>query len=249
MLAAVFTLTACVPDIDLAGNAWTSNSNYYEDGERVDTEFALVCTSTNSGTLFISITYDDEPMGMCLAMPFTYTWDDNHGTATATLEFPEDWKGRKSMDKGTYSFTINMDYTKTEGLVVTSSDIERMLGVPCTKLNLTKNSYAKPSAMTGTRWMMDFDYSYDDYDSEYTEHYRYELEFVSATAAVLNMSMTEDGDEAENMRWNVNYTYSGGVGRTSIYFDGETVKGGFYMTDDTHMTFTDGMNRLNLVKQ
>lgn len=251
VLAAVFTMTACVPDIDLAGNAWTSNSTISYDGERADYEFALVCTSASSGTLFISMTYEDEPMGMCFAMPFTYTWDDNHGTATATLEFPEDWKGRKGMAKGTYSFAIDMDYTKTEGLVVTSSDIERMMEVPCTKLNLTKKDYAKPSAMTGTRWAMDFDWAIelpDDGGSE-TEHYSYELEFVSATAAVLNLSMTEDGDESENMRWNVNYTYSGGVGHTSIYFDGETVKGGFYMPDANHMTFTDGMNRLNLVKQ
>ena len=225
VLAAVFTMTACVPDTDLAGYAWTSSGYYYEDGERADYEFALVCTSANSGTLFVSMTYDSDPVGMCLAMPFTYTWDDNHGTATATLEFPEDLKGRRGIAKGTYTFTINMSYTKTEGLVVSISDIERMLEFPCTNMGLSKKDYAKPS------------------------HYLYELEFVSATAAVLNLGMTEEGDEAENMRWNVNYTYSGGVGHTSIYDEGMTVNGGFYMPDADHMTFTDGMNRLNLVKQ
>ena len=249
VLAAVFTMTACVPDTDLAGYAWTSSGYYYEDGERADYEFALVCTSANSGTLFVSMTYDSDPVGMCLAMPFTYTWDDNHGTATATLEFPEDLKGRRGIAKGTYTFTINMSYTKTEGLVVSSSDIERMLEFPCTNMGLSKKDYAKPSAMTGTHWTMEFDYSYDGMDSEESTHYLYELEFVSATAAVLNLGMTEEGDEAENMRWNVNYTYSGGVGHTSIYDESMTVNGGFYLPDADHMTFTDGMNRLNLVKQ
>lgn len=250
MLAAVLTMTACQPDIDLAGYAWTSSGYYYEDGERADYEFALVCTSANSGTLFVSMTYDSDPVGMCLAMPFTYTWDDNHGTATATLEFPEDLKGRKGMAKGTYTFKINMSYTKTEGLVVSSSDIERIFEVPCTGMVLTKKNYAKPSAMTGTRWAMEYDETIDVPEGEnLTAHYCYELEFVSTTAAVLNISMTEEGDETENMRWNVNYSYSGGVGSTSIYADGETVKGGFYMPDATHMTFTDGMNRLNLVKR
>ena len=251
-LAALIALafTSCVPDIDLAGHAWTSNTYCFDGGERVDTEFALVCTSTNSGTLFISQTYAGEDMGICFAMPFTYTWDDNQGTATATLEFPEDLKGRKSMSKGTYTFKINMYYTKTEGMVVTSSDIERVLEIPCTSMALTKNDFAKPSAMTGTRWSVEFDEAIDAPDDmSMTAHYRYELEFVSTTAAVLNLNYTEDGGDAENMNWNVNYTYADGVGLTSISFYGETVKGGFYMPDDTHMTFTDGENRLNLVKQ
>ena len=250
LLAAVLTMAACQPDIDLVGYAWTSSNYYYEDGERVDYEFAFVCTSASSGTLFVSVTYEGEANGMCLAMPFTYTWDDNQGTATATLEFPEDLKGRKSMSKGTYSFTINMYYTKTEGMVVTSSDIERVLEIPCTSMALTKNDFAKPSAMTGTRWSVGFDEAIDAPDNmSMTAHYRYELEFVSTTSAVLNLNYTEDGGEAENMNWNVNYTYADGVGLTSISFYGETVKGGFYMPDDTHMTFTDGENRLNFVKQ
>lgn len=251
VLAAVFTMTACVPDTDLAGYAWTSTGYYEEDGERVNTELTLVCTSSNSGTLFLSENYGDDAMGFCLVMPFTYTWDDNQGTATATLEFPEDWKGRKASPKGTYTFTISMYYTKTEGLVITSSGIEQMLEVPCTGLNMVKKEYAKPTNMTGTRWAMEFDNTIDIPEGgTETTHYRYELEFVSATGAILNLVMSEEGDdEPTTERWNVNYTYADGVGHTSIYFDGENVNGGFYMPDATHMLFSDGMNGLIFTKQ
>ena len=133
------TFTSCVPDIELAGYVWTATGGYYEEGHLVNTELAMVCTTPNSGTLFLSEIYDDE-MGFCFVMPFTYTWDDNQGTATATFEIPDDWKGRKSLSKGTYTSTISMYYTKTEGLVVTSSDIERLLEFPCTGLNLVKKT-------------------------------------------------------------------------------------------------------------
>lgn len=245
------TMTACVPDTELAGYAWTGSGSYYEDGEQVNTELTMVCTSSNSGTLFLSETYGDEEMGLCLAMPFTYTWDDNQGTATATLEIPDDWKGRNGQAKGTYTFTISMSYTKTEGLIISSSSIEQMFEVPCTSLAMVKKDYAKPTDMTGTRWAMEFDEFVDIPDGgTVTAHYRYELEFVTATSAVLNMVMREEGyDESENEHWNVNYTYADGVGHTSIYFDGENVKGGFYMPNATYMTFSDGINGLDLVKQ
>lgn len=246
LLATIFTMTACTHDIDLAGYAWTGSGSYTEDGERIDNEFALVCTSTSEGTLFLSENYGNEPMGFCLAMPFTYTWDDNKGTVTAKLELPDGWKGKA---KGTYAFRLPINYTKNEGLVMDLSNLRMMLELPYPSINLTQKEYAKPADMTGTRWTMEFDGDIYGSEERLTSHYRYELEFVNSSAAVLNLSMTEEGDEAENMRWNVNYTYSKGVGRTSIYFDGETVKGGFYMPDDTHMTFSDGENLLNLVKQ
>lgn len=247
VLAAVFTMTACVPDTDLAGYAWTYDNIITYDNDPARYECVLVCTSSSSGMLFIGLTYEDEARGICFAMPFTYTWDDNEGTATATLEFPDEWKGKA---KGTYTFSFNMYYTKTEGLVVSSRDIEHLFELPCTGLNMVKKDHAKPAAMTGTRWVMEFEEIVDIPEGGVdTNHYHYELDFVNQTGAVLNLSMTDVYDEVENMRWNVNYTYSEGVGRTSIYFDGENIKGGFYMPDDTHMTFTDGENWLNFVKQ
>ena len=242
---AVLTFTSCVPDIDLAGNAWTNTGYYYEDGERVTTELTLVCTSTNSGTLFISERYSGDPMGSCFAMPFTYTWNDNQGTATATLEFPEDWKSGKASPKGTYTFSISMYYTKTEGLVISSSDIEQMLEIPCTSLGMVKKEHAKPTNMTGTRWVMEFDDTIDIPEGgTETTHYHYELHFISAATATLALT-SEDWNE----RWSINYTYADGVGRTSINFDGENVNGGFYMPNENTMLFSDGMNGLYFVKQ
>lgn len=252
-LAAVVLLTsglftACVPDIELSGYAWTANGKQTVDHQKVETELALVCNSTSSGMLFLSESYPDE-MGFCLAMPFTYTWNDNEGTATATLEIPDELYDRKDVGKMKQNLTINMYYTKTEGLVVTSSDIEHLLEFPCTGTQLTKKDFAKPASMVGSRWVAEIDDEIDFSDNE-TAHYRYDLEFVNDKGAVLVLTMSEEGsDESEVERWNVNYSYSNGVGTTSIYLFGETAQGGFFMPDDTHMTFSDGENLLRFVKQ
>ncbi|MCR5822541.1 MAG: hypothetical protein K6F85_06475 [Bacteroidales bacterium] len=230
--------TACVPDIDLKGHAWTGNANYNEDGERINNEFALVCNSDNSGTLFISETSADDPMGLCLVMPFSYTWDDNNGTATIKYENPEEQK--------TQTFTMPLSYTKTEGLVAYLDNLKTLLDIPYPNINLTSKNYANPSSLVSTHWVMDFD---EEIGEEEEIHYHYELEFVNATGAVLSLTTTEGGEENLEDRWNVNYTYSNGVGHTSIYFFGETIKGGFYLPDATHMIFSDGENRLNLVKK
>lgn len=247
-LLIVGLFTACVPDIELSGYAWTANGKQTVDHQKVETELALVCNSTSSGMLFLSESYPDE-MGFCLAMPFTYTWNDNEGTATATLELPDDYLDRKGVAKMKKDFTINMHYTKTEGLVVTSNDIEHLLEFPCTNTPLTKKDFAKPASMVGTRWVAEIDDEIDFSDNE-TVHYRYDLEFVNDKGAVLVLTMSEEGsDESEVERWNINYSYSNGVGTTSIYSFGETAQGGFFMPDDTHMTFSDGVNLLRFVKQ
>ncbi len=247
-LLIVGLFTACVPNIELSGYAWTANGQQTIDHQKVETELALVCNSPNGGMLFLSESYPYE-MGFCMALPFTYTWNDNEGTATATLELPDDYLDRKGVAKMKKDLKINMHYTKTEGLVVTSNDIEHLLEFPCTNTPMTKKDFAKPASLVGTRWVAEIDDEIDFSDNE-TAHYRYELEFVNDKGAVLVLIMKEDGsDESEMERWNVNYSYSNGVGSISIYSFGETAKGGFYMPDDNHMTFSDGENLLKFVKQ
>lgn len=224
-------MTACTPEQELAGSAWgNSVSGTDSDGDHYTATYTMVLNTSSSGMLFLSISYADDEMPFCFAMPLTYTWDDNQGTATATLTIPEE---------GTMSFNIPLSWSKTTGLQASFSSIEHTfeIGGP---IELEQKSFAKPSSMEGTTWTMNI--SGDD------EEYNYELKFVNATSAVLNLALVE-GDYTENLRWNINYNYSAGIGTTSIYADGETVKGGFYMPDDTHMLFSDGENGLLLTKQ
>ena len=224
-------MTACTPEQELAGSAWgNSVSGTDSDGDHYTATYTMVLNTSSSGMLFLSISYADDEMPFCFAMPLTYTWDDNQGTATATLTIPEE---------GTMSFNIPLSWSKTTGLQASFSSIEHTfeIGGP---IELEQKSFAKPSSMEGTTWTMNI--SGDD------EEYNYELKFVNATGAVLNLTMVE-GEDSENMRWNINYTYSSGLGITSIYFDGENVKGGFYMPDDNTMIFSDGENGLTLTKQ
>lgn len=241
--------TACVPNIELEGNAWTGNWTYTEDGESYAVEVTMIFTDDKSGTLFLSENYEGDAVGGCLVMPFTYTWEDNRGTVSATLDLPNEWKGRKA--KGTYSFSFTMYYTKVEGLVVTSGDIERLFEIPFTSIPFVKRDYATPTTMVGTSWTMDYDdvLEAEEGNDAIQIHYHYQLEFVDANGAVLNLTMNEYGDETTSERWNVNYTYDKGVGRTSVYFEGETVKGGFYMPNNQRMIFSDGVNLLQLSKQ
>lgn len=224
-------MTACTPEQELAGSAWgNSVSGTDSDGDHYTATYTMVLNTSSSGMLFLSISYADDEMPFCFAMPLTYTWDDNQGTATATLTIPEE---------GTMSFNIPLSWSKTTGLQASFSSIEHTfeIGGP---IELEQKTFAKPSSMEGTTWTMNI--SGDD------EEYNYELKFVNATGAVLNLALVE-GDYTENMRWNINYTYSGGIGTTSLYADGENIKGGFYMPDDTHMLFSDGENGLSFTKQ
>lgn len=229
LMAGLFA--ACKPEIELAGSAWSNSvSGTDSDGDHYTATYTMVCNTASSGMLFLSISYADDEMPFCFAMPLTYTWDDNQGTATATLTIPEE---------GTMSFNIPLSWSKTTGLQASFSSIEHTfeIGGP---IELEQKSFAKPSSMEGTTWTMNI--SGDD------EEYNYELKFVNATGAVLNLALVE-GDYTENMRWNINYTYSGGIGTTSLYADGENIKGGFYMPDENTMLFSDGENGLLLTKQ
>jgi len=252
LLSMVFT--SCVPDLELAGHAWSASGNTNYDGDPVTIQTDMICTSTSEGTLFLSMGDLGEPMDACIAMPFTYTWDDNRGSATATLQLPEYLKGRKLAAKGTYTFLISMSYTKTEGLVITSNDIERVLGFPCTSTILTESNYAKPASMSGTSWTLTLDEEVDHTDENgltTTEVYQnlYNLEFTSSTAARLSLTVSDDGNIDEYLVWDVSYDYTGGVGHTTITFDEETVQGAFFLPDANHLTFTDGINRLNLTQK
>ncbi len=229
LMAALFA--ACKPEIELSGSAWSNSvSGADDDGDHYTATYTMVLNTSSSGMLFLSISYADDEMPFCFAMPLTYTWDDNQGTATATLTIPEE---------GTMSFNIPLSWSKTTGLQASFSSIEHTfeIGGP---IELEQKTFAKPSSMDGTTWTVEFD---DEMD-----HFVYELNFVSATAAVLNLTMVE-GEDSENMRWNVNYSYSEGIGTTSIFWEGENIRGGFYMPDATHMLFSDGENGLTFTKQ
>ena len=222
---------ACNPEIELAGSAWSNSiSGTDSDGDAYTATYTLVCSSASSGMLFLTVGYAEDEMPFCFVMPMTYTWDGSKGTATATFSHPE---------IGTQTFSIPLSWSKTTPLQASFSSIARAfeIGWP---LELEQKSFAKPSSMEGTTWMTEF--------NEDMDHFIYEIKFVSTTAAVLNLTMTEGG-ESENLRWNINYSYSGGVGTTSIYWEGENVQGGFYMPDDNTMLFSDGENGLTFTKQ
>lgn len=222
---------ACTPEIELAGSAWSNSvSGADDDGYHYTATYTMVCNTASSGMLFLTVSYADDEMPFCFAMPMTYTWDGNKGTATATLTIPEE---------GTMSFNIPLSWSKTTGLQASFSSIEHTfeIGGP---IELEQKSFAKPSSMEGTTWTMNI--------SGDGEEYNYELKFVNATGAVLNLTMVE-GEDSENMRWNVNYSYSEGIGTTSIFWEDENIRGGFYMPDATHMLFSDGENGLSFTKQ
>lgn len=229
LMAGLFA--ACKPEIELAGSAWSNSvSGADDDGDHYTATYTMVCNTASSGMLFLTVSYADDEMPFCFAMPMTYTWDGNNGTAIATLSIPEE---------GTQTFSIPVTWSKTTPLSASFNQIAQVFGI-CWPLELEQKSFAKPSSMEGTTWTMNI--SGDD------EEYNYELKFVNATGAVLNLALVE-GDYTENMRWNINYTYSGGIGTTSLYADGENIKGGFYMPDENTMLFSDGENGLLLTKQ
>ena len=224
-------MTACTPEQELAGSAWgNSVSGTDSDGDHYTATYTMVCNTASSGMLFLSVSYADDEMPFCFAMPMTYTWDGNNGTATATLSIPEE---------GTQTFSIPVTWSKTTPLSASFNQIAQVFGIGW-PLELEQKSFAKPSSMEGTTWTMNI--SGDD------EEYNYELKFVNATGAVLNLTMVE-GEDSENMRWNVNYSYSEGIGTTSIFWEGENIRGGFYMPDENTMLFSDGENGLLLTKQ
>lgn len=225
------TMTACTPDYEIANSAWKGDvSGTDSDGDHYTATYTMVLNTSSSGMLFVSISYAADEMPFCFAMPITYTWDDNQGTATATLTLPEE---------GTQTFSIPLSWSKTTSFQASFNSIEHAFGIGG-PLELEKKGFANPSSMEGTTWTMSISGEYDESN--------YELKFVNATGAVLNLALVE-GEYTENLRWNINYTYSAGIGTTSIYFDGENIKGGFYMPDENTMLFSDGENGLLLTKQ
>ena len=225
-------MVACTSDFELAGSAWSNSyTGIDDDGDAYTATYTLVCNSESSGMLFLNISYADDEMPFCFAMPMTYTWDGSEGTAKATLKNPE---------VGSMTFSIPLSYSKETGLQATFTSIELLMEIG-SPLELKKQNFAKPSTVNGTTWATSF--------SNYGENYNYELNFTSSTAAVLNLTMSEGFGDWETMNWNVNYSYSHGIGTTSITFDGETIEGGFYMPDNNTMLFSDGENGLLLTKK
>lgn len=224
-------LTACGNDIELNGSAWSNyTTGIDEEGDQYKVTYTMVCNEASSGMLFVNVDYG-EPMSFCFALPFGYTWDGGQGKATVLAELAEEEP---------MQFSIPLSWSKTTGLQASFGELCRALELPDGPLELVQQSFSKPASMVGTTWTVEFD---DDID-----HIVYELQFVSATAAVLTGTMTE-GEARKNARWNINYSYADGVGTTNIYSNGENVQGGFYMPDGNHLFFCDGENGLLFNKQ
>ena len=238
-LLAAGLFASCNPETELAGKAWTGTAiSTDSDGDRYEATLTLVCSSDNEGMLFVSEDYGD-PMFFCFAMPVSYTWDGGHGTATVTFSHPE---------LGSYTWTMDLDWTKAEGLRITApTSMSNELELPgFVNFALEGKSFAKPSTMEGKTFAAEFVENYDGWDVAFD----YELRFLTATTGILNLSMSEEGvDEVESERWNINYTYKNGIGKASLFFEGETSQGGFYMPDENHILFSDGENGLMMTKQ
>lgn len=247
LMAALFA--ACVPDQDIAGARWSDTWIYTEEGEQFTVNLDLVLNTESTGTLFLNETHSGMPMGGGFAIPVNYTWDDNHGTATGTVDLTELYMAKTVLPKGGQAVTLDMDYTKVEGFRVTlGGELGQWFGI--VNHTLQRKEYVKNPALEGTTWLAEWDEQDEDWGGELgVHHYRYEMNFTSGTAAVLNMQYTDpDGDTMDD-RWNVNVSMTNGLGTTSIYFDGETAQGGFYLPDAQHLTFCDGASFIQFSKQ
>ena len=228
--------TSCVPDQEIAGIRWNASwSGADNDGDLCTTTVDLVLNTENTGMLFINQEYDGEGMGGGFAIPVTYTWDDNHGTATGTYEYESDDNGNH-----THTATIDLDYTKTEGFRISArGELSNWYGL--TLLALTQKDYVKNPVLEGTRWVC-------EYEEDGTT-YHYEISFVSTSAALITLQYSDGNGEEESERWNMDYSLNSGLATTTIRFFGETVTGGFFLSDATHLTFCDSENFLKFIKE
>lgn len=233
LLAAVL-FASCVPDIDLAGSAWSGDAYTTDDeGQTIKTTLTLVCNTADSGLLFVA----EDGGGswpLCYCLPLSYSWSDNHGSATATIDIPGEFAR---------SYRLDLDYTKAEGLRITapttmSTDLE-LPGI--VNFGLGEKHLAKPATLAGTTWKQGL---YNEWDSDSIV-----LHFVGNTTGVLNVTVVDIDGHRETERANVSYSYHGGAGTVGVSDDGETINGGFYLPDGNHLFFALGDVGLTLTKQ
>lgn len=233
-LLASFLFASCVPDIDLAGSAWSGDAYTTDDeGQTLKTTLTLVCNTADSGLLFVAED-DGGSWPLCYCLPLSYSWSDNHGSATATIDIP----GVLAR-----SYRLDLDYTKAEGLRITapttmSTDLE-LPGI--VNFGLKEKHLAKPATLAGTTWEHGL---YNEWESDSIV-----LHFVGNTTGVLNVTAVDIDGHRETERANVSYSYHGGAGTVSATDDGESVSGGFYLPDDNHLFFALGDVGLTLTKQ
>lgn len=234
LLAAVL-FASCVPDIDLAGSAWSGDAYTDDEGQTIKTTLTLVCNTADSGLLFVAED-DGGPWPLCHCLPLSYSWSDNHGTAIATLAIPDDIMQR---------YRLDLDYTKAEGLRITtlttmSTDLE-LPGI--VNFGLKEKHLAKPATLAGTTWKQ------SHYNEWSGDSIVYELHLVGNTTGVLNVTASFIDGHRETERANVSYSYHGGAGTVSATDGNESVSGGFYLPDDNHLFFALGEFSLTLTKQ
>jgi len=234
LLAAVL-FASCVPDIDLAGSAWSGDAYTDDEGQTLKTTLTLVCNTADSGLLFVAED-DGGPWPLCHCLPLSYSWSDNHGTAIATLSIPDDIMQR---------YRLDLDYTKAEGLRITaittmSTDLE-LPGI--VNFGLMEKHLAKPATLVGTTWKQGH---YNEWNGDSIV---YELHLVGTTTGVLNVTVVDIDGHRETDRANVSYSYHSGAGTVSATDGDESVSGGFYLPDDNHLFFALGDFGLTLTKQ
>lgn len=251
-----FALTACGGDdkkeIELAGTAWSGFQTAVNNDGTTLLDVTFICASASEGTLFIKISETDCSESECLVVPFGYTWNDNQGTVSGTYQFSYEKRkeGGSESSKGTITIAMTIGYTDAEGLTLDLGNAANVFELPVSTIRLSKKNIAKPSAMTGTQWVSEFDGTTLDWDfTQINVHYRYVVNFVSTTAATISMTMAGSGDDVATEQWNATYTYGEGVGHTQIIEDGDCYYGGFFLTDASHMVFSDGETGMDYVKQ
>lgn len=234
LLAAVL-FASCVPDIDLAGSAWSGDAYTDDEGQTLKTTLTLVCNTADSGLLFVAED-DGGPWPLCHCLPLSYSWTDNHGTATATLAIPDAIMQR---------YRLDLDYTKAEGLRISAAAAESTdLELPgIVNFGLKEKHLAKPATLAGTTWKQGH---YNEWDGDSIV---YELHLVGSTTGVLNVTVASIDGHRETERANVSYSYHGGAGTVGVSDDGETISGGFYLPDGNRLFFALGDFGLTLTKQ
>ena len=244
VVTATLALASCGKTIDLEGYAWTATVNGTDDeGDAVTMKVAMLCTSKEAGTLFVGSSYDDDPMDLGEALPFTYKWDDNEGTLTATYSYFE-------LYKGTQTVSLPMSYSKTTGLVVDWGALYRLGGIPLNPAGLTleKKEIYKAASLKGTEWALAYDENprSESLAKDGVRHYSYTLAFTTASTAKLTLCITEGDEESETYEWSIAYSYADGVGKMTVkdLTWGDTFTGYFYLPDEKTITFCDGGNIL-----
>lgn len=241
-LLAALMLASCGKKIDLEGYAWNGTvSGTDSDGDRVTLTVAMLCATDKAGTLFLGENYEGEPLEDGFALPFTYSWDDNQGTLTATYSNPEE------NGVGTVTLSLPVSYTKTEGLRLDLRNLYKKGLVPLDVIDfgLAKTEIYKAGNLKETEWQMEFEdrVGLDKATSTYF------LYFQSATRGELHLTQ---GGFVGPISWDMTYSYADGVGAATLrgrgLAEGDAFDAYFYLPDSRHLVFCDGESYLTMEK-